>query len=660
MAAVAGRSDAAVIVSCGFEPAADTWSFAAVGDGTRNTNAGAADSPPNQRIRTGSGSWLVAGSTSSVLTFSEVLLSGWNDVSIAYHVSSTAATDADGHSGGDRVAAYVARTTTDLDHASAAITLQGFAKSSWGYQSGAAQQTTAAGSAGIVCQPSGGGLRTDDGYSSFKIAIPDGTPSVALRIAANSSSPQTFWNLDDIVLSGSPTSSHDCLWTPGDDNTWDNSTTANRWSDQSNGNASCAWNSARGDNARFTQAGFVTTIAPETTVAARSLTFSADGCTIAAGDLASRLVLTAGGSGGPGANTIEVTNIHDTAFLNATIIGNPGVGLTKAGAGTLVLGAANAFAGPITIKQGTLRLASAGVLGLCSTIDVGLGATLDVSAAPDYSLGADGQQTLEGAGAIVGNLRIDHFGTHDVGSSPGVQHIAGNYAMNGVLRVEVAGDSPGNGATGYDQVVVAGSPTFDVSLSGVLSLAWSGTGWSSAADRLWIVRNDTAGTLSGTFSDYGNGASVGNYDGREWNIYYGADADAGTFTGGNDVVLMRDARSRAGFVRAGDVLLRGDVGNASRAKEEAIPSGAAVGKTGPLSLWERVRVRAVWGRMAISRRVRKSALTPGAIACSQPEFGIRQYSRRLTAAGVSQISDDYFQSYATSPNYRQFDLSGGC
>ena len=76
----------------------------------RTPAPGAADFPANQRILSGSGSWLVSGTTSA-LTFPEVLLAGWSNVTVRYHVSSTAATSGGGATPGDSVAAYVATTT---------------------------------------------------------------------------------------------------------------------------------------------------------------------------------------------------------------------------------------------------------------------------------------------------------------------------------------------------------------------------------------------------------------------------------------------------------------------------------------------------------------------------------------------------------------------
>ena len=75
--------------------------------------------------------------------------------------------------------------------------------------------------------------------------------------------------------------------------------------------------------------------------------------------------------------------------------------------------------------------------------------------------------------------------------------------MSGLLEIEIGGATPGDGLAGYDQILVVGSEhAITCLLDGDLALSWSGAGWSSACDRLWIIRNDTDGTLTGTFHDY--------------------------------------------------------------------------------------------------------------------------------------------------------------
>lgn len=533
----ARRSEGAVIASCGFE-STDTWSFYDSGSNDTSSETGVYDVPSGQRVLSGTGSWQVA-NTTSVLTFSDLGLSGWTNVSITYRVSSTGTTTGVGHGATDQVVSYVAETTADLDGAAPAITLTGNGNAVWAYDSGAKQVTATAGGASLLRKPGGTGLRTTDGYSSFKIVLPSTMSSVALKIAMVSSSGGAFWNLDEVALSGDATESHDCRWSGGV-GLWTTTPATTNWLDQTNGNLASAWNNMRGDNALFLASGSTLTVAKETTVAARSLTFSADGCRLTAADAtSSRLTLTNGGSGGAGANTIEVTYAGQTAYLDVALVANPGIGLVKTGAGTLQIDAAEStFFGEIDIQQGTLRLNAADWLSGCSSICVNAGATLDLTATGGYHLGATARQTLDGTGTIVGDLWVDALGEHNIGNSPGVQCVEGEYGMAGILLVEVAGGRPGDGQSGYDQIHLLEGDAHDVVLSGELSLTWSGDGWASDGQRLWIVRNDTTGELSGMFGNYAqNGLWVGRYDDCDWYLYYGADASQNELFGGNDVAI---------------------------------------------------------------------------------------------------------------------------
>ena len=206
--------------------------------------------------------------------------------------------------------------------------------------------------------------------------------------------------------------------------------------------------------------------------------------------------------------------------------------LAKQGAGFLTLTAANTYTGGTTISAGTLALSATGLLA-SSVIDVQSGATFDVSAkSGGWTLEAG--KTLKGSGAIVGNLTIN--GIHAPGDSPGVETVQGNYNMLGQLNIELVGTTAG---TGYDEVLlpVNGSTKYNATLSGSLALDWTGINGSTDATELWILKNDTAGTLSGTFTNYANGAWLGNHDGRDWYLWYGANASGGSLTGGNDVVI---------------------------------------------------------------------------------------------------------------------------
>ncbi|MCC6125889.1 MAG: metallophosphoesterase [Pirellulales bacterium] len=204
--------------------------------------------------------------------------------------------------------------------------------------------------------------------------------------------------------------------------------------------------------------------------------------------------------------------------------------LVKSGGGRLTFNAANAYTGITTVSGGTLALGSAAALQ--STLIVLASETLfDVSAkAGGFDLPAG--STLKGTGAILGNFIV--HGTHVPGSTPGVQTVLGNYTMAGNLVLEIAGVIAG---AGHDQVRLSGPVVYNAALGGNLSLDWTNFGGSAADTMLWIIKNETPGALTGEFGNYGNRASLGAHDGRDWQIWYGADFATASLTGGNDVVL---------------------------------------------------------------------------------------------------------------------------
>jgi autotransporter-associated beta strand protein len=520
----AAQGVAEAIASCGFEPSGNSLIIESqFGGGQFNTDRGAGDSPQYQRIRSGNRSWLI-NATHSTLNFKELFLSGWSSATVTCHVSSTAIGGSNGNYSLDYVSAQVATTN---------------------YAGQAPLAVCQAGDIAATCHGDG----TTWGYdtkATLQINVPNNCRAMKLTLYAQNEYSTACWNLDDLSIEGVRTTGSDYWWdgdgigaVDGGGGNWNNSTAA--WASEAGGSHS-TWNSTKGDNAHFTQSGGVVKISTGTTVAARSLTFAADGYTIAPQNplFASALVLTDGGSGGPGPNTIDVTDPTHTATIAATIAGNASAGLIKTGAGTLVLGGVNTYAGPTIVRAGTLRLSSASALAGSSRLSVGSGATLDLTPlAEGFQFGGSTTQALTGNGTILGHLRIAADGIHDVGESPDVQRLQGNYTMNGLLKIEVSGPSPGNGDLGYDQLWITGPEAHDVVLDGELAVLWSGAGWSSANDRLWIIHNDTAGTTIGAFRGYADGDLVGNHDGRQWRIYYNVDADpiSGRVVAGNDVMV---------------------------------------------------------------------------------------------------------------------------
>jgi len=112
-----------------------------------------------------------------------------------------------------------------------------------------------------------------------------------------------------------------------------------------------------------------------------------------------------GPTSGTGAGTIDVAS--GTILTYGGIITSNGSGtggLTKAGAGTLVLSGANTYTGTTTISAGTLALSGAAALSSTGTVVLAntTGATLQLNA--NESIGS-----LDGGGGIGGNVNLQGF-----------------------------------------------------------------------------------------------------------------------------------------------------------------------------------------------------------------------------------------------------------
>lgn len=234
------------------------------------------------------------------------------------------------------------------------------------------------------------------------------------------------------------------------------------------------------------------------------------------------------------------TNSFDIAV--ATPLLNDGTGgLTKQNNGMLTLSNnANTYIGNTVVSGGTLKLTTNTTNNIANSAQINLanGTTLDVTSVTGsggFALAAAVNQVLSGTGTVSGNLTVPAGTFINPGTSPGILTVNGNLSIAGTFTADLAGSSAGSG---YDQILL-NSGTGNVTLSGTLADNFSGSSWSSLGDTLWILRNDTAGTLTGAFSNYAtNGQSIGNYDGKTWQIWYGADFATNSLTGGNDVALF--------------------------------------------------------------------------------------------------------------------------
>jgi autotransporter-associated beta strand protein len=171
-----------------------------------------------------------------------------------------------------------------------------------------------------------------------------------------------------------------------------------------------------------------------------------------------------------GSGTLTGTSYTVSSGTIAPTLAGTGVTLTKTGAGSVTLNAAETFTGKTTVSAGTLILGSGASLA-STEINLGTRAsqgTLNASAAGGITIGNG--QTLAGYGTVVGNTTIASGGSLKPGNSPGILGVTGNLTLNsGSTSIfEVAGSGAG---VGFDQVNVTGALTY----GGVLKLDITGS-----------------------------------------------------------------------------------------------------------------------------------------------------------------------------------------
>lgn len=189
-----------------------------------------------------------------------------------------------------------------------------------------------------------------------------------------------------------------------------------------------------------------------------------------------------------------------------------GYGLTKAGAGVLLLSGTNTFTGPITINNGTLRLGTSAVIADTANVIVnaltgGTTATLDLN---DFS-DTIGALTFGGTGATATSTNVVQTSAGTLTLGGDVSYIATNHPLGATLSGNIAlgasrtfniGDSS-NAATDLTVSAAISGAGFSVTKSGAGTLAFTGANTYSGGTAI------SAGTLTaGHNSALGSGSAV--------------------------------------------------------------------------------------------------------------------------------------------------------
>jgi len=264
----------------------------------------------------------------------------------------------------------------------------------------------------------------------------------------------------------------------------------------------------------FTNGGVITSSAASRKIqAASGATISFDGSQfdIATYSSTTSRTLTLDGAG----------NIVFNAVLTNGSNGTNSGAISKTGNGILTLNAANTYTGNTSISAGTLLIN--GSTHSSSAVDV-TGATLG-------GTGTVGGSVTVGSGAtIAGGL-----------NGVGTLNLSSSMTLNGnsTFSADISGATPG---TEYNRLQLSGAA---VTLNGVNNLALNLTYTPTDQQLFFLIVG--ASSITGRFDSLNgvtttlNQNSTFTLGGQEFMIGYSGNSTAGTFSGGNDLVLQASA-----------------------------------------------------------------------------------------------------------------------
>jgi len=343
-------------------------------------------------------------------------------------------------------------------------------------------------------------------YSGARTGLTTGLYRAAVGNIANFTQSDTRFNLTttQFAINSSASVNWDANGSTAGDGgagTWD-SATQSRFKNGAAGTTFIRWvNSTTGNDHAAVFGGTAGTVSVGPSgVTASGLTFDVTGYTVQ-----SNIVTLAGTT-----PTISVTTADHSAIISSTLAGSNG--LTKSGAGTLTLTGGNTYTGTTSVNSGTLAI-NGNISTTVTTVNIG--------------------GTLIGTGT-TGAVTVKSGGTLAPGNSPGILNTGNTILESGsTLSIEINGATLG---TGYDQLNVIGS----ASLAGLLSITM-GSFTPTDGSLFFILANNLSDAITGTFSNASVNENTYNLGGKDFQIsYFGnhTGSGAGTFTGGNDVVLM--------------------------------------------------------------------------------------------------------------------------
>jgi len=290
-----------------------------------------------------------------------------------------------------------------------------------------------------------------------------------------------------------------------------------------------------------------------TNVALMASTINFNGGTLRAGASNANFLLTGSVDNAvvQGNGAIIDTNTFNVTVGKALTAGTGSGGLTKQGAGTLTLSAANTYTGATTVSTGTLALSGGGLIANSSTISVASSATLSVTGVTPTTFTVGSAQTLAGSGSVLATGKtVVANGTLAPGSSPGTLTQDGGslqLGANGDLNWQIY-DSTGIAGTGYDTVNLINGATLNLSLLSTLNPyninLWSLSAVSSDVNGNAINFNNT---INQSWTLFSTGSAISGFDASDFAIntsaFNGTSGFSNSLGGGAFSVNLADSNT---------------------------------------------------------------------------------------------------------------------
>ena len=321
------------------------------------------------------------------------------------------------------------------------------------------------------------------------------------------------------------------------------------------GNASASWS---GNNFSATDGG-ASTLSGGDLSAASDILFASAGATNLATTMGSNytvnsLAISTPGVSIGGSNTLTVNSTTSTAIAVSATSGNTTIsvnlagasaGLTKSGAGTLILSGNNTYTGATTITAGTLQIGAGGTTGsLSASSTLTNNGTLVFNRSNAITQGTDFASVIAGSGNVIktgtGNLTLSGNNTF-TGQLTIAEGAVIVTTVNNSGVVGVFGNSTNSvvlGSNGKNGTVSFGGS--NVSSNKAFTMSSGGTGvFEITANQLTIGTIDGTGALSKTGSGTLVLSSTNTYSG-------GSSLLLGTVAIGNDAAFGSGAVNLAG------------------------------------------------------------------------------------------------------------------